>query len=153
MEERVLFHLRQSSPGKDHVDGDSPTVGSKDSSSAVTTDSGRALVCTCIHSSSASTFAVGFKHGLVHVYRRVPSGGDVKDDDCRHHCEDGIWRRSIVEPTKALNSGKSGPQAAAASLPPDITCLAVSPIDDMMAVGTSDGYVFVMPVSRTVVQG
>lgn len=147
MEERVLFHLRLPSLGEDDVDGKSqasPETAFNNSGTS-TSDHGSALICTSIHCSSDSTVAVGFKHGLVHIYRRVLSNDD-RDDDDRHNLEGARWCLTVVEPTTALTSGRS--VSSTASLSPDVTCLAVSPFGDMLALGTSNGYLFVMPVSR-----
>lgn len=150
MEERVLFHLRLPSLGEDDVDGKSqasPETAFNDTSTSIT-DQESALICTSIHCSSASTVAVGFKHGLVHIYRRVLSNDD-RDDNDRHDSEEARWCLTVVEPTTVLTSGRS--VSSTSFLSPDVTCLAVSPVGDLLALGTSNGYIFVMPVSQCTV--
>lgn len=145
MKERHLFYLRLAnswSPrleqatrkAPDPIERLSSSLGGR--SSAAVTD-GR-LLCTCIHSSSPSCVAVGFTKGVVHVYRRTECDGASGRQDR----EEEKWKRAVLYPTRALSGSPN-----AASTVPDITCVSLSPGGDMVAVGTSDGFVFVTQVS------
>lgn len=160
MRERDLFHLRlgdSSSPRvqygmrkmlpKEQQPDDSTAKGNPLSSLAssaeqlaakprVRSRGGVPLKCTCIHSSSSSTIAVGFDRGVVHIYHRYGS-----DDDDRRSSEEERWKRSVLYPTRAKSSSPS-------ATVPDISCVSLSPGGGMLAVGTSDGFVFVTQVSR-----
>lgn len=156
MKERTLFHLRlgDSSPRLDNLRRNTTVVPSEalpenteDGNSNEAKQQGGAgdhsesLVCTCIHSSSASSVAIGFEAGVVHLYDRLPDDGGGGSQSC----EEERWKRSVLYPTKSLNAVVdpiSSPPA-----PPDITCLQRGP-GGMMAVGTSNGFVFVTQVIR-----
>ncbi|CAM9244143.1 unnamed protein product [Ectocarpus fasciculatus] len=156
MKERLLFHLRlgdSSSPlarRKSLVaigSSGGPPPGRGGTTTTTTTPSAETeeerpphLVCTCLHSSESSAVAVGFERGVVHVYYRQ------HEDRIRRSSEEERWKRSVIYPTRALGSGVASPiesPAAAAAVPPDITCVAIAPGGGKLAVGTSDGFVFV----------
>ena len=156
MRDRLLFHLSLvDGPGSslEHADkrlsavpttGLPTTADSKVVDNDTTTAAAAAikapsqLSSTCIHSSSPATVAIGFKQGVVHVYRR-----EASEDNGKPGCKEEEWKRSVVYPTRALSPTSSAPSG----VPPDITCVALSPGEDMLAVGTSDGFVFVSQVS------
>ncbi|CAN0051728.1 unnamed protein product, partial [Ectocarpus sp. 12 AP-2014] len=152
MKERVLFHLRlgdSSSPlprRKSLLDASSsggPPAGrgATTARSAAEKEDERPphLVCTCLHSSVSSAVAVGFERGVVHVYYRQ------HEDRVGRSSEEERWKRTVIYPTRALGSGVASPieSPAAAAVPPDITCVAIAPGGGKLAVGTSDGFVFV----------
>lgn len=153
MKERLLFHLRLG-------DSSSPPLAKRKSligveSASIWSASGllqpdgvdeeAPLVCTCVHSSSSSAVAVGFERGIVHVYHRQE---DLPEYGRRRGSEEEKWRRLVLYPTRALGSSSTSPiDSPSAAVPPDITCVAVSPAGDKLAVGTSDGFVFVTQVS------
>ena len=150
MKYRLLFHLRlgdSPSPKLEDVGKrltaptqGSPTPSNKvNNSTTITIEEPRLLTSTCIHSSSPSSVAVGFEEGVVHVYHREDGEGNGKLG-----CEEEKWKRSVLRPTRALPTNSSKPSAVA----PDITCVSLSPAGDMLAAGTSDGFVFVSKVSR-----
>lgn len=94
------------------------------------------LACTCMDSSSESCVVVGFERGLVAVYDRervlpLVGGADV----CS--LEEEKWRRTTVYPPDIV--------ASPLNPPADITCVQMGP-SGMLAVGTSDGIVFVKQV-------
>ncbi|CAM9596234.1 unnamed protein product, partial [Ectocarpus sp. 13 AM-2016] len=153
MKERLLFHLRlgdSSSPvarRKSLLDASS-SGGPPAGRGATTTARSAAekeherpphLVCTCLHSSVSSAVAVGFERGVVHVYYRQ------HEDRVGRSSEEERWKRTVIYPTRALGSGVASPieSPAAAAVPPDITCVAIAPGGGKLAVGTSDGFVFV----------
>ncbi|CAM9721078.1 unnamed protein product, partial [Ectocarpus sp. 8 AP-2014] len=153
MKERLLFHLRlgdSSTPlarRKSLLDASSsggpPPAGrgATTARSAAEKEDERPphLVCTCLHSSVSSAVAVGFERGVVHVYYRQ------HEDRVRRSSEEERWKRTVIYPTRALGSGVASPieSPAAAAVPPDITCVAIAPGGGKLAVGTSDGFVFV----------
>lgn len=155
MKERLLFHLRLG-------DSSSPPLATRKSligveSASIWSASGLLqpdgvdeeppLVCTCVHSSSSSAAAVGFERGVVHVYHRQE---DLPAYGRRRGSEEEKWRRLVLYPTRALGSA-SPIVSPSAAVPPDITCVALSPGGAKLAVGTSDGFVFVTQVSRGLV--
>lgn len=153
MKDRLLFHLRLGdSPSSALEDADKrlsapakkglPTTSDKvlDTTTTTTTEEPRLPTSTCIHSSSPSCVAVGFAEGVVHVYHREDGKGNGRPG-CE---EEEEWKRSVLHPTRALLTSSSEPSVVA----PDITCVALSPAGDMLAAGTSDGFVFVSKVSR-----
>ncbi|CBN79837.2 hypothetical protein (Partial), partial [Ectocarpus siliculosus] len=153
MKERPLFHLRlgdSSTPlarRKSLLDtsssGGPPPAGrgATTARSAAEKEDERPphLVSTCLHSSVSSAVAVGFERGVVHVYYRQ------HEDRVRRSSEEERWKRTVIYPTRALGSGVASPieSPAAAAVPPDITCVAIAPGGGKLAVGTSDGFVFV----------
>ena len=150
MKDRLLFHLRPDDGPTSTLEGASkslsappkgvPTTPDKVPDSPTTTiEEPRLLTSTCIHSSSPSSVTVGFKEGVVHVYHREDGEGNG-----RPGCEEEGWKRSVLHPTRALLTNSSEPSVVA----PDITCVALSPAGDMLAAGTSDGFVFVSKVSH-----
>lgn len=146
MRERILFHLRlgdSSCPRRGHVqrESSSPIEGLPATSAQVATspnEEAHLLTCTCVHSSSPSCVVVGFEKGVVHVYHR-----EGCSENARQVCEEEKWKRSVLYPTLALSSSPNGLPVV-----PDITCVSVSPSGDRLAVGTSDGFVFVTQVRR-----
>lgn len=70
------------------------------------------------------------------------------EDRVRRSSEEERWKRMVIYPTRALGSGVASPieSPAAAAVPPDITCVAIAPGGGKLAVGTSDGFVFVTQV-------
>eukprot|EP00903_Cladosiphon_okamuranus_P019892 g18284.t1 len=150
MKERLLFHLRLG-------DSSSPPLARRKSLIGVQSasiwsapgllqpegvDEEPPLVCTCVHSSSVSAVAVGFKRGVVHVYHRQEDSPVYGRS--RRGSEEEKWYRSVLYPTRALGSDSTSPIGSpSAAMPPDIACVAVSPGGDKLAVGTSDGFVFV----------
>lgn len=150
MKDRLLFHLRLGDSLTSTLEGDSkrlsappkgvPTTSNRVLDSTTTTiEEPSLLTSTCIHSSSPSSVAVGFKEGVVHVYHREDGEGNGGPG-----CEEEEWKRSVLHPTRALLTNRSEPSRVA----PDITCVALSPAGDMLAAGTSDGFVFVSKVSH-----
>lgn len=158
MKERLLFHLRLGDSSSPPLAKRKSLIGVESASSISTwlapgllQPEGVAeeppLVCTCVHSSLSSAVAVGFERGIVHVYHRkedLPAYGRSRRDS-----EEEKWGRLVLYPTRALGSGSTSPIVSpSAAAPPDITCVAVSPSGEKMAVGTADGFVFVTQVSR-----
>ncbi|CAM9352115.1 unnamed protein product [Scytosiphon promiscuus] len=155
MKERLLFHLRlgdSSSPrlarrksliGAERASiWSTPSLLQDDGSGAIATEEEPPLECTCVHSSLSCAVAVGFKRGVVHVYHRqegvgVPGRG-------RRGSEEEKWKRSVLYPTRSLGGVAASPiESPSSTMPPDITCVAIAPGEDRLAVGTSDGFVFV----------
>lgn len=160
MKERLLFHLRLGDSSSPQPVRRKSLIG-VDSSAAIWSapgllqgsadhDEEPPLVCTCVHSSSSSAVAVGFERGVVHVYHRQEESqayGRSSSSNSRRGSEEEKWGRVVLYPTRALSGSASPIESPLAAVPPDITCVAVSPIGDKLAVGTSDGYVFVTQVS------
>lgn len=159
MKERLLFHLRlggSSSPrlarrksliGAERASiWSSPSLLHDEGSGAIPAEEETPLVCTCVHSSLSCAVAVGFKRGVVHVYHRQ-EGLDYYGRSRRDR-EEEKWKRSVLYPTRSLGGVAASPiESPASTLPPDITCVAIAPGGDKLAVGTSDGFVFVTQVS------
>lgn len=150
MKDRVLFHLRLGDSslrlGKSAKSTTAPSEGLPESTRTGKYNEAKqrgrqyeSLICTCIHSSSSSSVAIGFEAGVVHLYDRLPDKGVGGSPNL----EEEKWQRSVLYPTKALNvvDPISSPPAA-----PDITCVQRGP-GGMLAVGTSNGFVFVTHVS------
>ncbi|CAM9740648.1 unnamed protein product, partial [Hapterophycus canaliculatus] len=155
MKERLLFHLRLGDSSSPRLARRKSLIGAERasiwSSPSLLQDEGSGgtpeqeeppLVCTCLHSSLSSTVAVGFKRGVVHVYHRK----QVLDayGRSRRGSEEEKWKRSVLYPTRSLGGAAASPiESPSSTLPPDITCVAIAPGGDRLAVGTSDGFVFV----------
>lgn len=161
MKERLLFHLRlgdSSSPRlarrKSLIGAERASIWSTPSllqdqgSGAITTEQDEPpLECTCVHSSLSCAVAVGFKRGVVHVYHRQ-EGLDGYSRG-RRGSEEEKWKRSVLYPTRSLGGVAASPiESPSSTLPPDISCVAIAPGGDKLAVGTSDGFVFVTQVCR-----
>lgn len=149
MKSRVLFHLRlggsssSSSNPQAALTGLDPQALGVNCTSRTATPTTRtpSLRCTCLHSSSPSSVAIGFERGVVQVFHRKEQG--VERESKRQDCEEEGWIRSVLYPITAL--GGAGPNGTLLAVP-DITCIAVSLSGEMLAVGTSDGFVFVTQV-------
>lgn len=168
MKQRVLFHLRLEacSARRDSAIsvGSATTAEGNQQTSTVDTAAGAlqrvgrgqgkdeqqggpdsaesVLACTCIDSSSESCVVVGFEQGLVHVYDRVllpNSSHDTHFESEPCDLEEARWKHTAVCPTRALSN------SYALLAPPDITCVQRGP-GGMLAMGTSDGLVFVTQV-------
>lgn len=155
MKERLLFHLRLGDSSTPPLAKRKSLIGVESASiwsapgllQPEGVDEEPPLVCTCVHSSSSSAVAVGFERGVVHVYHRqedLPAYGRSR----RGSSEEEKWRRLVLYPTRALGTASTSPIVSPTpALPPDISCVAVSPGGEKLAVGTSDGFVFVTQVS------
>lgn len=151
MKERLLFHLRlgdsslrlENSAKSNAAPSEGLTESNRTGKYNEAKQRGNhceSLICTCIHSSSSSSVVIGFEAGVVHLYDRLPDDGVGGSPSC----EEEKWQRFVLYPTKALNAVDpiSSPPAA-----PDITCVQRGP-GGTLAVGTSNGFVFVTQVSR-----
>lgn len=148
MRERLIFHLRledRASPVSHYVgraeeqaeDGSArPSRQGPGVTPPTPKPEAHKLVCTCIDSSSSSCIIVGFKRGVVHMYERYPQAADGE----RLCCEEEHWKHTVFYPTRTLGD------SCASSTMPDITCVQRAP-HGMLAIGTSNGYVFVMQVN------
>lgn len=154
MKERLLFHLRLGDSSSPPFSRRRSLIGVESASiwsapgllQPEGVDDEPPLVCTCVHSSLSSAVAVGFERGVVHVYHRQESVQAYGRSS--RGSEEEKWGRLVLYPTRALGSGSTSPIVSpSAAVPPDITCVAVSPSGDKLAVGTSDGFVFVTQVS------
>lgn len=167
MKERVLFHLRletRNAYGNSRVNSATTAENEQhdsvaDTSASALQKAGKAhcnnyqqgglndtqdvLACTCIDSSSESCVVVGYEQGLVHVYNRVLipniSTGDTYFDSELRDFEEARWKHTTVHPTRAISNSR------VLVAPPDITCIQRGP-GGVLAVGTSDGLVFITQV-------